>query len=119
MKHIICVSLALFFTSCNLTFDGKFSKVQRGLSRLEVKKLIGEPNATRSDIVPDRPYWGPTEGIASVIGNNAPYEEWQYKDSQYDYYIWFSTTEDKPKKEWVVIGKAKYPQGAVFEASQP
>ncbi len=119
MKHIICVSLALFFTSCNLTFDGKFAKVQRGLSRLEVEKLVGEPNATRNDVVPDRPYWGPTEGLASVIGNHAPYEEWQYKDSQYDYYIWFSTTEGKPKEEWVVIGKAKYPQGAVFEASQP
>ena len=110
--------LALVLASCNPSFDERYFGVQLGYSREQVKRLLGESTLKRDAAVPNLPYWGPQEGLLSAIGPNVPYEEWQYHVGDFEYYIWFSSTEGKPKEKWVVVDKAKIPKGAVFETTR-
>ena len=118
MKYFIILLLTLIFVGFNCSsFDENFYKVQTGHSRDQVRLLLGDPNLRIDGIVRQKDYWGPQEGLESIIGTGMPYEEWQYKNNKYDYYIWFSSTTRKPKSNWLVIDKAKYPEGALFETN--
>jgi len=117
-KPLVWLLLAFGLIGCNPSFDQRYAKVQHGLSRDQVTKLLGDPYLKKEGSVPDRPYWGPQEGLLSIIGPNASYEEWQYQVKDHNYFIWFSSTDGKPKELWIVIKNANYPKGAVFESTQ-
>ncbi len=117
-RPLVGFLMAFALVGCNPSFDQRYSKVQPGFSRDQVTKLLGAPYLKREGSVPDRPYWGPQEGLLSIIGPNALYEEWQYQVQDHNYLIWFSSTDEKPTAQWVVINKGNYPKGAVFESTQ-
>lgn len=132
MKTLILILLLLWLPGCKSqpeSFDRKFLAlhslnsqetglfaIRQGKSRDEVLKSLGPPLRKRGDTAPagPSPSWGPQEGLESLIGLGAPYEEWLYRDGGYDYYVWFATRTGQPQSQWVVMAVAKYPTGAVF-----
>lgn len=94
--------------------EAGFFPVQKGKSRDQVLESLGSPFLKLENNLPTGPFSGPQQGLESVIGFGSSYEEWLYRDSGSDYFIWFATTAEQPKDQWVVVAAAKFPTDAVF-----
>ncbi len=114
MRFFLLLFLVVSLSSCS--FESKFSQVKPGLTRSEIKNLLGDPMVIQNGVTTDQPFWGPQEGLDGILGVGAPFEEWLYKEGDQNYYIWFGAKSGKPKSSWLVIRNNKYPEGVVFEA---
>jgi len=95
-------------------FKEKFSQVKAEMSKEEVISLLGEPIEKHIEILPEPPFWGPSESLVNIINPGGEYEEWQYIVDDRDYRVFFGSVDIKPKTEWKVIDKTSFPKGAVF-----
>lgn len=91
-----------------------FSGVKRGMSRVQVKILLGDPEDSTVAVLPQPPFFGPRESLINFLKPGVFFEEWQYTDGKTIYLIWFSSTEEEPRESWKVITKFSYPKGVVF-----
>ena len=94
--------------------SGRFAEVSVSDTREHVRELLGEPEGRERSHIPSGHYWGPTEGLASILQPGAPYEQWQWSDERDTYLVWFASNSEQPPEEWLVVAKARYPTGAVF-----
>jgi hypothetical protein len=114
MKSLRCASLCLLVLGCQAApFDERFSDLQSGQTRAEVSAQLGAPQKMRDIKVP-APGFGAQQGLRSVLAEGDPCEEWLYEVGDTNYLVWFSTTDGKPRSQWVVVLKASYPADAVF-----
>jgi hypothetical protein len=87
MKKLILLPL-LTLLACQ-SFDCKFWRlhslptsetgsyaIESGKTPEDVLKALSEPLKKGSRQLPEGPFWGPQEGLASVIGFGATYREW-------------------------------------------
>lgn len=74
-----------------------------GLTRDEVRNVMGLPDRTREDRV--QQCWGPQEGLWSVLGEGGPYEEWVWIDQKWLMYAWLADPEGKQPDQnaWRVV----------------
>ena len=115
-RRVLILALILIVAGCqSATFAENFESIEPGLSHQEVSSLLGNPAAIEQIRLPEGAFFGPTEGLESLIKPGSPFEQWIYHHEGQDYYIWFAPTgENQPAEEWRVIAKANYPEGAVF-----
>ena len=99
-------------TSHNYAQD--FSGVKSGMSRAQVKSILGEPERSSVAALPQTPFFGPQESLVNILKPGTSFEEWQYTDRETIYLIWFGSTEEEPEERWTVVTKSSYPKGAVF-----
>ncbi len=95
-------------------FCDTFREVRIADTREGILALLGEPEVQERSQVPNGPYWGPTEGLLSILGHGAPYEQWKWFDESNTYYVWFSSKSQRPPEQWLVVAKGHHPTGAVF-----
>ena len=101
-------------TRAPATFGGKFQTVVPGMTRGEVRALLGVPSQQKLDVLPEGPFFGPQEGIDPALLNaEREYDEWRYDAGGTIYLIWFGDPK-RPQGTWPVIGTTSYPKGAVF-----
>ena len=110
---VFVVSLCLACVSTR-TLAQNFSSIQTGMSRQNVKSIMGKPERADVGVVPQPPFFGPQEALLGVLKPGASFEEWQYTDAENIYLIWFGSINDEPQDNWRVVTKFGYPKGAVF-----
>jgi len=88
--------------------------VEVGFSRQEVIETMGQPAATQEFMLPDQPFFGPQEGLASLLPPGTVVEEWVYELDGEILYVWFASESAEPREQWRVISTGIYPEGAVF-----
>ena len=110
---VFVVSLSLACASTR-TLEQNFSSIQTGMSRQNIKSIMGKPERADAGVVPQSPFFGPQEALLSVLKPGASFEEWQYTDAENIYLIWFGSINDEPQDKWGVVTKFGYPKGAVF-----
>jgi hypothetical protein len=112
-KLIVSMSLVLACASSE-TFGQDFSEVKSGMSKAQVRSIMGNPEYFTMAVLPRPPFFGPQESLVKFLKPGASFEEWQYTDGETTYLIWFGSTEEEPQENWTVVTKFSYPKGAVF-----
>ncbi|MEK6777098.1 MAG: hypothetical protein AABY87_09480 [bacterium] len=110
---VLIISLCLACASSR-TLEQSFSSIQDGMSRENVKGIMGKPERSDTGALPKRPFFGPQESLTQFLKPGDPYEEWQYSDRETIYLIWFGSVSHGPQEIWKVITKSSHPRGAVF-----
>lgn len=111
----ISVVLSLFLASVAFqTFAQDFSAVKTGMSRIEVRNIMGKPDQISVSMLPLSPFSGPQEALLQYIQPGDAFEEWRYITDSKIYLVWFASTEIKPRNSWTVLSKTGYPVGTVF-----
>ncbi len=95
---------------------GNFEKMASGASQAEVTLCLGQPAEINEYSLPAAPFFGPAEALTSLIEPGTPVEEWLYYGDDQTYYLWFTAPSNEPAEQWLLVGTAVYPTGAVFEA---
>ncbi len=96
------------------TFEAGFQTVVPGMTKAEVRTLLGAPAQQKLGVLPEGPFFGPQEGIDPAwLNTEREYDEWQYQHGDTIYLIWFADPK-LAQESWPVIGTASYPKGAVF-----
>ena len=95
-------------------FAQDFSGVKSGMSRAQVRGILGDPEHSTLAVLPRPPFFGPQESLVNFLKPGASYEEWQYTDGETIYLIWFGSAEGKPQESWTVVTKFSHPKGVVF-----
>lgn len=91
-----------------------FSEVKSGMSKTQVRNIMGNPELFTVTVLPQQPFFGPQESLVKFLKPGASFEEWQYTDEETIYLIWFSSTKKEPQENWTVVTKFSYSKGAVF-----
>jgi len=91
-----------------------FAGVKSGMSREQVRDILGEPRLSTVKVLPKSPFFGPQESLAHFLNSGASFEEWQYTDTETIYLVWFGGAEEEPRESWTVVTKFSYPKGVVF-----
>lgn len=111
----ISVFFLLFLASVSSqTFAQDFLAVKAGMSRTEVRNIMGKPDEISVTMLPLSPFTGPQEPLLHYLQPGDAYEEWRYITDSKIYLIWFASTRIKPRNDWTVISTTSYPAGAVF-----
>lgn len=111
----ISIVLSLFLASIAIeTFAQDFSAVKTGMSRVEVRNIMGKPDEISVTMLPLSPFSGPQETLLQYIQPGDAFEEWRYISGAKIYLVWFASTEIKPRNSWTVLSKASYPAGATY-----
>jgi hypothetical protein len=113
IKNIVVVLLVTACASAQILAQN-FSGVKSGMSRAQVKSLLGAPEDSTVAVLPKPSFFGPLESLVNFLKPGAHFEEWQYTDGDTIYLIWFGSAEEEPQESWKVITKLSYPKGAVF-----
>ena len=66
-------------------------------------------------ILPDGPFYGPQEALASVLSAGDSVEEWIYRRNGETQYVWFWGEPEVDEADWTVLMTATYPEDAVYE----
>ena len=103
----------LFFFACQPSRD-KITEIKAGLSRHEVREVLGEPDQIKPFILPETPFFGPGEHLANILPPGSEVEEWLYPIEGEILYVWFSGPLGSAKESWTVLETAVYPEGAVY-----
>ena len=104
--------LLLSLAACT-NVEARLAQVQPGMSRQEVRDLLGEPDQAYVSTLPEGYFFGPQEGLVDLIPAGGGYEEWIYQVGDDDFYVWFSG-EGNAMERWTVIRTARYPRDAVW-----
>lgn len=93
---------------------GASRQIQVGQTRDEVIAAVGEPDEITEFTLPDEPFFGPQEGLASLLAAGTPVEEWHYTSAGEVTYVWFAGRSAEPREAWTVIDTAVFPVDAVY-----
>lgn len=111
----ISVFLLIFFAGISLqTFAEDFSAVKTGMSRAEVRSIMGKPDQISVTMLPLSHFSGPQEPLLHFLQPGDVYEEWRYISDSKIYLVWFASKKITPRNSWKVISTTSYPPGAVF-----
>lgn len=110
----LALGSAFIFNRAEPEFCDIFTEVRVSETREHVRELLGEPDGLERSHVPEGIFWGPTEGLSSILGPGVPYEQWQWTDETYTYNVWFASKNQEPPEKWLVVSKGRYPTGAIF-----
>jgi len=72
--------LFLFFCTSSQILAQNFPAVKSGMSRKEVRSVLGSPELTTVAVLPKSPFFGPQESLATFLKAGASYAEWRYTD---------------------------------------
>jgi len=113
---ITALLLLLLICSFSPVFAQDFAEVKDGMTREQVRIILGDPELSTVAAVPQSPFFGPQESLVHFLRPGAFYEEWRYTNRETIYLVWFAGAKDKeePQESWRVITKFSYPKGAVF-----
>jgi hypothetical protein len=111
---IITLFLLVFTCASSQNLAQDFAGVKSGMSREQVRSILGDPGLSTVAVLPRQPFFGPQESLVQFLNPGASYEEWQYTDGETIYLIWFGDTEEGSQETWTVVTKFSYPKGAVF-----
>jgi hypothetical protein len=111
---IIVPLLLLLACASSRIFVQDFAGVKSGMSREQVRSILGEPEHLTRAVLPQSPFFGPQEALVHFLKPGASYEEWQYTDGETIYLIWFGSKQEEPQESWTVVTKFSYPKGVVF-----
>ena len=89
-------------------------KIQVGQTKDEVIAIAGDPDEIGEFILPAEPFFGPQEGLSSLLPAGTIVEEWRYKPADEVTYVWFAGEDALPRADWTVIDSAAYPADAVY-----
>lgn len=103
----------LVAVSCSMERDA-VREVQPGQTRAEVRATAGDPDEIIEFTIPTEPFFGPQEGLASLLPAGTRVEEWQYQNLGEVIYIWFAGGAADSREDWRVIETAVFPADAVF-----
>ena len=119
MTAAILATTLLLAGGCGApSFPERFAALEVGTTSQQIVELLGEPDERREGEVPAGPYWGPSEGLASILAAGAAYHEWVWSRGGEDHYVWLAPTGAPEDGQWTVVQTAVYPTGAVFESSR-
>lgn len=90
------------------------AELEAGQTRAQVRSEAGEPDTIRDLTLPDEPFWGPQEGLATILRAGTLVEEWQYEVDDDILYVWFAGGGGVERREWTVVDVAAYPADANF-----
>ena len=76
------------------------SEIQAGQTRDEVTAAAGDPDEIDEFTLPDKPFFGPQEGLASVLPAGTLAEEWRYRSAGDVIYVWFVADPAEPREAW-------------------
>jgi hypothetical protein len=107
------VLLLAVASGCSAERDAA-SEIQAGQTRDEVVAAVGEPDEVDEVTLPSEPFFGPQEGLASLLPAGTRVEEWRYRSAGEVMYVWFAGGASKPREDWTVIDTAVFPADAVF-----
>ena len=110
---LLLALVALFGVSCSAD-EPTAGEVEVGFTRDKVVEIMGQPDATQEFILPNEPFFGPQEGLASLLPAGTLVEEWVYELDEEVLYVWFASETGEAQEEWLVVATAVYPAGAVF-----
>jgi hypothetical protein len=111
---IIVPLLLLLSCGSSLILAQDFAGVKSGMSRKQVRNILGDPELATVAVLPQPPFFGPQESLVHFLKPGDAYEEWQYTDGETIYLVWFGGTKEEPQESWRVVTKFSYPKGAVF-----
>ena len=103
----------LVLVSCSLDTSSS-GEIEVGFSRDDVIDANGQPAAIQDFVLPDQPFFGPQESLASLLPPGVVVEEWVYELNGEILYVWFASESGEPREGWLVIATGIYPAGAVF-----
>jgi hypothetical protein len=119
LLRLTCGTLLLFAgcapgATAPATFEARFRTAVPGMTKTEVRAVLGAPARQKLDVLPEGPFFGPQEGIdPASLNAEREYDQWQYDDGDTIFLIWFADPK-LPEESWPVIGTTSYPKGAVF-----
>lgn len=113
LQFLLIILMVLVIAGCS-SAPSSPAEVEIGFSRDEVIEIMGEPATTQDFVLPDQPFFGPQEGLASLLPPGTVVEEWIYELDEEVMYVWFAGESGLPREEWLVIETGLYPAGAVF-----
>ena len=90
------------------------SEVEEGFTREEVRNALGESYKVQDFLVPDQPFFGAQEILASLVPPRSTLEEWVYQMDGDLMYVWVSGEAGQGRDSWTVIGTARHPEDAVY-----
>jgi len=117
LRRAAALALLLAVGCSQHSFDARFAAVRPGDSQSQVEASLGKSLSRTEETLPSTPLFGPAEGLAGVLEPGASYESWLYRSDRQDYLVFFAGKPGSRKDEWRVVGKERYPTGAVFEAT--
>jgi len=85
-----------------------------GASKADVIASLGEPDQIQEFVLPDEPFFGPQEGLASLLLAGTIVEEWIFERGDELLYIWFAGEDGAAPEGWRVVAKGSYPRDAVY-----
>ena len=97
-----------------LELADSFNLMEVGASRTQIITCLLDPVETQTFVLPSEPFFGPGEGLVSILEPGTPVEEWIFQDEDTNYYIWFASDSGEEKEDWRLVDKASYPIGVVF-----
>lgn len=113
---LLALAASVLLAAC--VREAAVPRVEPGQSRAGVEAILGPPDNVSDFMLPDEPFYGPQEGLASVVDPGTVTEQWRYETSESVVYIWFAGTgAEAPRESWTVVDMATYPAGVVFEPS--
>ncbi len=77
-------------------------QIQKGDSRVEVRTKLGEPDERQEFVMPDAPFFGPQEGLSSLLRPGTVVEEWLYGRDGEVLYVWFAEESGQPVENWLI-----------------
>ena len=101
-------------TCQTLDLADSFILMEPGASRTQIITCLLDPIETQTFVLPAEPFFGPGEGLASLLEPGTPVEEWIFQDEDNNYYIWFASDPGEQEGDWRLVDKASYPIGVVF-----
>jgi len=111
--HIVIFLLMVSLIGCSPASTPP-SEITQGSSKEDVLALYGEPDRTQEFVIPDKPFFGPQEGLIDLVPPGTVIEEWVYEIGDEELYIWFTGNGDEPREDWLVLDLGRYPKGAVY-----
>jgi len=111
---IIAPLLLLLACASTQSLAQEFAEVKSGMSREQVRSILGTPVLSTVAVLPQPPFFGPQESLVNFLKPGASFEEWQYTAGDTIYLVWFSGTDEETQENWTVVTKFSHPKGVVF-----
>lgn len=109
---VIIGLILVLLTGCSGFKD--VATLETGLTRGEVRGVLGEPNQTQEFTLPEAPSFGPQESLTGLLDPGTAVREWAYIQENHVVYVWFVRESEEAQDVWTVISFAEYPADAVY-----
>ena len=89
-------------------------QIEIGQTRDAVIVAVGEPDEITEFIIPEVPFFGPQESLASRLAAGTLVEEWHYVSEEEITYVWVAGDSGQAREDWEVIDTVTAPADAVY-----